>query len=197
MLNYLWGFMIVIGITVGVLRGNIAEVSNATLDSSKEAVALCITMLGIMAMWTGLMQVAKKCGLVAAFTRALRPILRYLFPDIPKDHIANEYIASNMIANVLGLGWAATPMGLMAMKELKKLNRNSDIASCDMCTFLIINISSLQLIPVNIIAYRSQYGSVNPAEILGAGIIATIFSTIVGVLFSMVARKSSKRRGYH
>lgn len=197
MLNYLWGIMIVIGITVGILRGNIAEVSNATLNSSKEAVSLCVTMLGIMAMWTGLMQVAKKCGLVASFTKALRPILRYLFPDIPKDHIVNEYIASNMIANLLGLGWAATPMGLMAMKELKKLNQNSSVASCDMCTFLIINISSLQLIPVNIIAYRSQYGSANPAEILGAGIIATVFSTIVGVVFSVIARKSSNRRGLH
>jgi len=195
MLNYLWGIMIIIGITVGILRGNIAEVSNATLNSSKEAVSLCVTMLGIMAMWTGLMQVAKKCGLVASFTKALRPILRYLFPDIPKDHIVNEYIASNMIANILGLGWAATPMGLMAMKELKKLNQNSNVASCDMCTFLIINISSLQLIPVNIIAYRSQYGSANPSEILGAGIIATIISTFVGVVFSMVARKSSNRRG--
>jgi len=195
MLNYLWGFMIIIGITIGVLRGNIAEVSNATLNSSKEAVTLCITMLGIIAMWTGIMQIAKKCGLVAAFTRGLRPILRYLFPTIPKDHIVNEYIASNMIANILGLGWAATPMGLMAMRELKKLNHDSEVASCDMCTFMIINISSLQLIPVNIIAYRSQYGSVNPAEILGAGIIATICSTIVGVIYSVLARNRSYRHG--
>lgn len=195
MLNYLWGFMIIIGITIGVLRGNIAEVSNATLNSSKEAVTLCITMLGIIAMWTGIMQIAKKCGLVATFTRGLRPILRYLFPTIPKDHIVNEYIASNMIANILGLGWAATPMGLMAMRELKKLNHDSEVASCDMCTFMIINISSLQLIPVNIIAYRSQYGSVNPAEILGAGIIATICSTIVGVIYSVLARNRSYRHG--
>ncbi|HBI73972.1 MAG TPA: nucleoside recognition protein [Lachnospiraceae bacterium] len=195
MLNYLWGIMIVLGITVGVLRGNIAEVSSATLNSSKEAVSLCITMLGIMAMWTGLMQVAKKCGLIASLTRALRPVLRLLFPDIPKDHIVNEYLASNIIANILGLGWAATPMGLMAMRELKKLNDDSDVASCDMCTFLIVNISSLQLIPVNIIAYRSQYGSVNPAEILGAGIIATLISTFVGVVFAVTARKSSHRRG--
>ncbi|MBE5965739.1 MAG: nucleoside recognition protein [Lachnospiraceae bacterium] len=195
MLNYLWGIMIILGITVGILRGNIAEVSNATLNSSKEAVSLCITMLGIMAMWTGLMQVAKKCGLVASFTRALRPILRLLFPDIPKDHIVNEYLASNIIANILGLGWAATPMGLMAMRELKKLNHDSNVASCDMCTFLIINISSLQLIPVNIIAYRSQYGSVNPAEILGAGIIATLISTFVGVAFALIARRCSNQRG--
>jgi spore maturation protein A len=94
-----------------------------------------------------------------------------------------------MIANILGLGWAATPMGLMAMRELKKLNNNSDLASCDMCTFLIVNISSLQLIPVNIIAYRSQYGSVNPADIIMAGIVATCISTIAGVIFATVARK--------
>lgn len=192
MLNYLWGLMIIIGIIVGVLKGNIAEVSNATINSSKEAVTLCITMLGIMAMWTGLMQIAKKCGLIESLTRALRPILNYLFPDIPKDHIVNEYIASNMIANILGLGWAATPMGLMSMKELKKLNNDSERASCDMCTLLIINISSLQLIPVNVIAYRSQYGSINPAEILMAGIISTACSTIAGVIFATIARKRSQ-----
>lgn len=196
MLNYLWGIMIVLGITVGVLRGEIGEVSQATINSSKEAVALCITMLGIMAMWTGIMQVAKKSGLIASLTKALHPLLRLLYPDLPKNHIVNEYIASNMIANILGLGWAATPMGLMAMKELKKLNHDSEVASCDMCTLLIINISSLQLIPVNVIAYRSQYGSVNPAEILGAGLVATICSTFVGFVFSVVARKLSYRNGH-
>lgn len=193
MLNYLWGIMIIIGIVVGIFKGNIDEVSNATISSSKEAVSLCITMLGVMAMWTGLMQVAKKCGLVAAFTRKMLPVIRLLFPDIPKGHIVNEYIASNMIANLLGLGWAATPMGLMAMREFKKLNNDSEEASCDMCTMLIMNISSLQLIPVNIIAFRSQYGSVNPAEILMAGILATICSTLAGVIFSVTARKHIHR----
>ncbi|NLJ97550.1 MAG: nucleoside recognition protein [Clostridiales bacterium] len=192
MLNYLWGFMIFIGIIVGVLGGNVAGIGNAAIDSSKEAVTLCIAMLGVMSMWTGLMQVAKKSGLVTSFTKALRPVIRFLFPDIPKDHIVNEYIASNMIANILGLGWAATPMGLMAMRELKKLNQNSNTASCDMCTLLIVNISSLQLIPVNIIAYRSQYGSVNPAEIILPGIIATSVSTLAGVIFATVARKLSR-----
>lgn len=196
MLNYLWGFMIIIGIIVGVFNGNIAEVGNTAINSSKEAVALCISMLGIMAMWTGMMQIAKKSGLVASFTKALRPIIRFLFPDIPKEHVVNEYIASNMIANILGLGWAATPMGLMAMRELKKLNANSDVASCDMCTLLIVNISSLQLIPVNIIAYRSQYGSINPAEILMAGIITTCISTLAGVIFATTARKLSGRNNH-
>lgn len=193
MLNYLWGIMIILGIVVAVFTGNIDEVSNATISSSKEAVSLCITMLGVMAMWTGLMQIAKKCGLVGAFTRKMRPVIRLLFPDIPKDHIVNEYIASNMIANILGLGWAATPMGLMAMREFKKLNHDSEEASCDMCTMLIVNISSLQLIPVNIIAFRSQYGSVNPAEILMAGILATLCSTFAGVVFSVAARKHIRR----
>lgn len=193
MLNYLWGFMVVIGIVIGVFTGRISDVGITTINSAKEAITLCITMLGIMAFWTGIMQIAKKSGLMEAFTKALRPVIRFLFPDLPKDHIVNEYISANMIANILGLGWAATPMGLKAMEELRKLNHDRKEASCDMCTFLIINISSLQLIPVNIIAYRSQYGSVNPAEILGAAIITTIISTIIGAIFAVVARKVSKK----
>lgn len=193
MLNYLWGFMIVIGVIVGVLKGNINDVSTASINSAKEAVTLCIAMLGVMAFWTGMMQIAKASGIIDALTKGLYPIIRLLFPDIPKGHVANEYIASNMIANILGLGWAATPMGLKAMKELKKLNKDSELASCDMCTFLIINISSLQLIPVNIIAYRSQYGSISPTDILGAAILATIISTIAGVIFSVIARKAARK----
>ena len=194
MINYLWGFMILIGIVYGILTGRISEISTRTIDSSKEAVTLCITMLGVMSLWMGLMEVARSVGIMARLTKRLRPIIRLLFPDIPSDHVANEYIASNIIANILGLGWAATPVGLKAMKELANLNNNSKIASCDMCTFLIINISSLQLIPVNIIAYRSQYASKSPTEILGAAILVTIFSTIVGVIFSVVARKIAKKR---
>lgn len=189
MLNYLWGFMIVIGIVIGVVNGKVGEVNTASINSAKEAIALCITMLGVMSLWTGIMQVAKRAGIIEAITKILRPLLRILFPTIPKDHVVNEYIASNMIANILGLGWAATPMGLKAMVELKKLSNNGDKASCDMCTFLIINISSLQLIPVNVIAYRSQYGSVSPTEILGAALVATTFSTLAGVMFSIIARK--------
>lgn len=111
MLNYIWGFLIIAGIVVGVFTGNIGNVSEAALSSSKEAVTLCITMLGIMALWTGIMQIARATGLIATLTRGLLPIIRLLFPDLPKGHVVNEYIASNMIANILGLGWAATPMG--------------------------------------------------------------------------------------
>ena len=194
MLNKLWGFMILIGILYAACTGRVGTVGTAALDSSKEAVTLCITMLGIMSMWTGLMNIAKKAGIIDALTRGLRPVLAFLFPGVPKDHKANEYMAANMISNVLGLGWAATPMGLKAMEQLKELNHGSHIASADMCTFLIINISSLQLIPVNIIAYRSQYGSVSPTSIIGMGLAATIVSTAAGVIFSVIARKAGGRK---
>lgn len=195
MLNKLWGFMILLGILFAAAMGRIGNVGTAAIDSSKEAVTLCVTMLGIMSMWTGLMNIAKKAGIIDALTRALRPILAFLFPGVPREHKANEYMAANMISNVLGLGWAATPVGLKAMEELKKLNHGSHIASADMCTFLIINISSLQLIPVNIIAYRSQYGSVTPTSIIGMGLVATLISTAAGVIFSVIARKCKGRKG--
>lgn len=184
--------MIIIGVIFGVFNGKIGAVSNAALDSSKEAVMLCITMLGIMSLWTGLMQVAKAAGIIDALTKKLHPLLHFLYPSVPKDHIANEYIASNMIANILGLGWAATPMGLKAMEELSKLNNHSERASVDMCTFLIVNISSLELIPINIIAYRSQYGSVKPTSILFAAIIATFFSTLAGIVFAKIMGRKGK-----
>ncbi len=184
MLNYLWGFMIVIGIVYAAFTGNLPAVTNAALDSSKEAVALCITMLGVMSLWVGLMRIAENCGIISGAARTLNPFLRFMFPAIPKGHKANEYISTNIIANVFGLGWAATPAGLKAMEEMGQLNNHSQIASKDMCTFLILNVSSFQLIPVNMIAYRSQYGSANPASILGPAMIATFFSTLAGVVFA-------------
>lgn len=186
MLNYLWGFMIIIGILYAAFTGNLPEVTNAALDSSKEAVALCITMLGVMSLWVGLMRIAESCGIISGATRMLNPLLRFMFPKIPKGHKANEYISTNIIANVFGLGWAATPAGLKAMEEMSELNHHSKVASKDMCTFLILNVSSFQLIPVNMIAYRSQYGSTNPAAILGPAIIATCFSTLAGIIFAKV-----------
>lgn len=192
MLNYLWGFMILIGIAFGALNGRMAEITNAALDSAKEAVSLCITMVGVMSLWVGLMEIAKKSGLIAAVTRKIQPFIHFLFPDIPKDHDAAKHITTNIIANVLGLGWAATPAGLMAMKSLAKLEteRNggkyTGIATKEMCTFLVINISSLQLVPVSIIAYRSQYGSVNPAAIVAPAIVATFVSTLAGIIFCKI-----------
>lgn len=196
MLNKLWGFMLLAGIIVAAFTGKTGESGTAAIDSSKEAVTLCIAMLGVMSMWTGIMNVAKRAGLIDAMTKALRPALRLLFPGVTESHPANEYIAANIIANMLGLGWAATPYGLKAMEKMKELNEGSHIASTDMCTFLILNISSLQLIPVNIIAYRSEYGSVSPTSIIGMGLVATLVSTAVGILFSVIARKiCNKKQG--
>ncbi len=197
MLNFLWGGMILIAVIYGTVTGNVKEVGNAALDSSKEAVELCITMLGVMALWTGVMRIAQASGLTKRFIRLARPVLRFLFPEVPEDSKANEYIASNMLANILGLGWAATPFGLKAMEELQKLNiaqgGKKEVASRAMCTFLIINISSLQLIPVNIIAYRSQYGSVNPAQIVGPAIIATLVSTLAAIIFIKITDRKKGR----
>lgn len=199
MLNLLWGAMLLIGIVYGAATGRMNEVTDAALSSAKEAVSLCITMAGIVAMWVGIMEIAKSSGLVERLTRKMRPLLGFLFPDVPGEHRAMEFISANMIANFLGLGWAATPFGLKTMEELAKLEKqrksvSPGTASNAMCTFLILNISSLQLIPVNIIAYRSQYGSVNPTAIVGPGIVATAVSTVVAVVFCKVMERDRKRR---
>lgn len=182
-MNYLWGGMIIIAVIYGALTGNLDAVTDQALSSAKEAVSLCITMAGAMAFWVGIMRIAEKAGMVNRAASALAPLLGFLFPTVPKDSFARRYIATNMVANFLGLGWAATPAGLSAMKELKRLEETEDRATSAMCDFLIINISSLQLIPVNIIAYRSQYGSVSPAAIVGPAILATTVSTLAAVVF--------------
>ena len=204
MLNYIWALMILIGVIYGAMTGRMADVTNAALDSAGDAVSLCITMIGVLALWVGLMEIAQKSGLIAKLTRGIQPFISFLFPGIPKGHPEREYISTNLIANVLGLGWACTPAGLKAMEELAKLEaergnpaylaesrevRGSGIervASKEMCTFLILNISSLQLIPVNMIAYRQQYGSVNPAGIIAPAIVATFVSTAVAVVYCKV-----------
>lgn len=195
MLNYIWAFMIIIGIIYGSLTGHMAELSNAALDSAREAVTLCITMLGVMALWVGLMQIAQKAGIIASMTKKLRPFLLFLFPRLRYEDIALEYISTNVVANILGLGWACTPAGLKAMEELGRIQRNKackdpTAASNEMCNFLILNISSLQLIPVNIIVYRSQYGSVTPTSIIMPAILATTCSTLAGILFIKFADRS-------
>lgn len=205
MLNYLWAGMILVGVIFAAFTGRMPDITNAALDSSKEAITLCITMMGVMSFWVGLMEIATKSGIIGGASRAIRPLIRFLFPQLPKDHPAVEHITTNIIANVLGLGWAATPAGLKAMEELGRLEddrrcgrlpgpvRKKGAASNEMCTFLILNISSLQLIPVNVIAYRAQYGSVNPAAIVGPGIAATAVSTVVAVVFCKVMDCKKRR----
>ena len=187
-MNYLWAGMLLLGIVYGSLRGRMPDITEAALASSKEAISLCITLMGAMCFWVGMMKIAEKSGLLSALAKKLEPMLLFLFPAIRKEKKAKEYIATNIIANIFGLGWAATPAGLKAMKELQKCSGEpAGVASREMCTFLIINISSLQLIPVNMIAYRSQYGSANPSMITGPAILATAISTLVAVIFCKLA----------
>jgi len=192
MLNYIWGIMILIGVAVGAINGRLQDVTNAAIVSAEDAVKLCITMLGVMSMWTGLMKIAERAGLVDMLSKKMAPLLRFMFPDIPRGHKAFQYISTNFIANILGLGWAATPAGLKAMEELQALNPVKDTASKSMCMFMIINMSSLQLVTMNIIAYRSQYNSANPSEIIGPGLIATLFSTIAAVAFGKILEKGTR-----
>ena len=183
MLNYLWAAMMAVGIVWAAFHGNLDAVTEAVLSSAKEAVSLSITMLGIMAFWSGIMEVGNGAGLIDALAAKMTPVLNFLFPRLEKDHPARKQIAANMIANMLGLGWAATPAGLRAMVELKRISHlPPDTATKEMCTFLILNISSLQLIPITMIAYRSQYGSVNPAAVTGPALIATMVSTAAAVV---------------
>ena len=217
MLNYLWAFMMLVGILWAAFNGNLGQITSGALDSAGEAVKLCITMLGVMSFWTGILEVGRRAGLIEQLTRKMKPVLRFLFPRVPDGHPALESIAANMIANMLGLGWAATPAGLKAMEELEALEEERrkeeeeerggadrhrrrgtrsgserpravprGVASNEMCAFLVVNISSLQLIPVNMIAYRTQYGSVNPMAVVGPALLATAISTLIGVLFCKV-----------
>lgn len=196
MLNYIWALMILIGIVFGAVTGNMKDVTNAAIESAGEAVSLCITMMGVMSLWVGLMEIARQSGLIAKMTRWIQPFISFMFPRIPGGHIAREYISTNIIANIMGLGWACTPAGLKAMEALAELEmergEGCNTASNEMCIFLILNISSLQLIPVNMIAYRSQYGSVNPAAIVAPAIAATLFSTIVAVVYCKLKDRPAK-----
>lgn len=195
-MTYLWGGMLLIGIVYGVLAGNVDEVTKAFVSCSGEAVSLCISMAGITAMWTGMMKIAEASGLVAGLADKMRPLIRFLFPKLDTESKAAHYICLNFLSNVLGLSWASTSSGLCAMKELKELQSQKEnahgsgniglTASNEMCTFLIINVSSLQLIPVNMIAYRAKYGSADPTAIVGPAILATAVSTTVAVIFCKV-----------
>ena len=183
MLNILWVIMIAGGIFFAAFHGTMGQITESFISSSTEAVNLCIFMLGVIGVWNGMMEIAVKSGLMKKIANTMYPFIHWLFPDIPPRHKANEYIAANMAANILGLGWAATPAGLKAMRELQKLEEGGGRASDMMCAFLVLNISSLQLVPINMIAYRSQYGSVNPAAVVLPAICATMISTIAGIVF--------------
>lgn len=184
MVNYVWLFMMVFGILVAGAQGNIEVVTKAALDGAQVAVKTSLSLIAIITFWLGIMKLAEAAGLVQALAKLVRPVTAFLFPSVPKDHPAMGAIVMNLSANILGLGNAATPMGLIAMQELQKLNKHqSDTASDAMCTFLAINTGCITLIPTTIIGIRVLYGSQNPTEIVGT----TVFATFCGMLVAILA----------
>ncbi|MFO8984592.1 nucleoside recognition domain-containing protein [Legionella pneumophila serogroup 1] len=182
MLNLIWLGMILISVVVGVIEGRIDEVVRAVTDSAKLGFELALGLAGIMTFWLGIMSVATESGLVSILGKVLKPVLKRLFPDIPVEHPAMGAMVMNIAANMLGLANAATPFGLQAMKELQSLNQNLKVATNSMCTFLAINTSSVQLIPVTAIAFLAANGSTNPSSVVFTSLIATTVSTLVAIV---------------
>lgn len=182
MVHYIWGGMILIGFVVASINGKIGEMSQAVFEGAKNGVNICFTLIGFLVLWLGLMKIAEHGGLLQLLTKILRPVVQFLFPEVPKNHPALGYILSNISANLFGLGNAATPLGLKAMQELQTLNEKKETATRSMITLLALNTSSFTLIPTTIIGYRMATGSKNPAEIVGAVIMAALISTTVAIL---------------
>ena len=182
MLNIIWLSMLLLAVLVGAIEGQLDAVVQAATDSAKQAFEIALHLVGVMALWLGIMNIASESGLMARLARVMQPLMTRLFPDVPPDHPAMGAMIMNISANMLGLANAATPFGLQAMKELQRLNQHAQVASNSMCTFLAINTSSVQLIPVTAIAYLSANGATHPTDVILSGLIATIASTVVGVV---------------
>ena len=192
MINYIWAFFILCGIIYGLFTGNISTINNEILLSSKTCVELLLKLIPMIALWNGIVSVASVSGLLNKFSKLLSPILSKLFKDIPKNSKALDYIASNIAVNMVGLGSAATPLGLKAMKELQKLNKNKDTATDAMITFLVLNTSGVTLIPTTVISMRMLYDSNNPTSIIITSILATICSTFFGLMLDYYYRRKRK-----
>ncbi len=193
MINWIWLGLIVSGVIVAAFTGRMAEVIDAAFDAAKTAVTLSIGLIGIMALWLGLMKIAEEGGAIRFIARLLRPVMTRLFPDVPAEHPAMGSMLANIAANMLGLGNSATALGLRAMQDLQSLNKGSATASNAMVTFLVINTTSVTVIPATVIALRASAGSSNPTSIIGTTIIATICSTVVGVISAKLLQRA---KGY-
>lgn len=182
MIHLIWLAMIVSGILVAGFNGNISVINQAVFEGAKSGVTISFGLISVLTLWLGLMKIAEEAGLLDALARLLRPLVRFLFPSVPAGHPAEGYILSNMAANLFGLGNAATPMGLAAMRELQKLNPEKDTATPAMCTLLALNTSGLTLVPTTIISVRMTYGSADATEIIGTTLVATLMSSMAAVL---------------
>jgi spore maturation protein A len=195
MVNYIWVFMTVVGFVFALINGTMAEVNKAIFDGAKEAVTLCIGLISVLVFWLGMMRIAEESGLLERLSKLFRPLVKRLFPEVPVNHPAMGYILSNMISNMFGLGNAATPLGIKAMEELKKLNGGKDSASRSMVTFLAINTASITIIPTTVIAIRMNYHSASPTEIVVPTIVATIISAIGAIIIDRYFYYRRSRKG--
>lgn len=189
MLNLLWPIFIIISYVYAIFSGNVESINNEIFSSTSSAVQLSITLLGTMCLWSGLMNIVSHTSLIKKLTRLLKPLIRFLFPELENNTKINEEISMNMIANILGLGNAATPMGLKAMESMQEENKNKDTVSNSMAMFIILNTASLQLIPTTVIAIRSSLGSENPTQIIFMVWISTIIAAVAGIVSTKLLMK--------
>jgi spore maturation protein A len=194
MINTIWLTLIVLGVLTGVATGTSADVTKAAIESANEAVSICLGFIGIMTMWSGLMKIADSAGLTRWLAKIFAPVASLLFPSVPKEHPALATISMSIAANLLGMGNAATPLGLKAMEELASLNEKKDVPSDAMCTFVAISTAGITLVPTTIIAIRAQYHSHNPAEVVMPIILMNILATFVAILADRFFRPISKGR---
>ncbi|OHD81208.1 MAG: nucleoside recognition protein [Spirochaetes bacterium RIFOXYC1_FULL_54_7] len=194
MINYVWFGLIAIGTIVGFATGNIQAITDGAINAAKTAIDLSFGLIGIMAMWLGIMAIADEAGLVKKLAHLMKPLMSKLFPDVPPDHPALGNIVLNIAANMIGLGNAATPIGLKAFKELQSLNSTTDTATNAMCTFMAINTSQVQIIAATTVALRVAAGATNPTDIIGATLLATTISTAVGIIAVKLFEKLPKNR---
>ena len=192
MVSYIWFFLIIIGILFSLFTGRLDIINDSILTNGKEALDLMLSILPIIVLWTGIMKIAEESGLLQKFAKLMQPILSRLFPSVPKNHPSLGYIASNIAANMMGLGSAATPFGLKAMSELQKINTKKDKASVAMITFLVLNTAGVTIVPTTVLALRIAHGSANPSEIILPGVIATFCSSIGGLLLDYFIRKRNR-----
>lgn len=191
MINKIWGYLIVIGIVFSLATNKLDILNQEILSSVKTSLDMTLHLFPIMCLWLGIMNIAKVSGLLSKLTKIITPFLSKLFPEIPRNHESFGYIASSIIANMFGLGNAATPIGLKAMKSMQELNRDKQTASRSMITFLIINTTGLTLIPTTVISLRAMYGSINPTDIAFACILTTVIATISGLIFDRIMAKKN------
>ena len=192
MLNILWPIFIILSFIYALVTGKVNEVNNGIFTSLTDAVELSITFLGTISLWNGIMEIAKRTSLIEKLTKFLRPLIRFLFPELKNNETAKQEISMNMIANILGLGNAATPLGLKAMKTMQKENPKKDTLSNSMMMFIVINTASIQLIPTNVIAIRTSLNSENPTSIIAPVWIATIIAAVIGIFFTKILIKKVK-----